>query len=730
MTATDAGPAWASSAGPQVATGETGTVTVLEGATFCISDSAGDVQRDRSHGLFVADTRILSRWELAVDGQPVEILSALEDPAEPYRATFVGRTRPRGWHADSTLLVLRTRYVGDGQREDIVVRNLGAEPAGISLTVTADADFADLFAVKEGRARPGRSVTIDTGPDSMSFTDPGSGRGDARRTVITATEGALTTPGTFTFRVVVPSRSEWSTCLAVEAWVDKSRIPPRHRCGEPVEASHPAQRMEAWRRSNPRITVSDQVLTATMEASSRDLGALRIEDAEHQGCPIIAAGAPWFMALFGRDSLLTGWMSLALDPQLALCTLRTLARLQGKKVDLLTEEQPGRILHEVRLGREAALALGGGNVYYGTADATPLFVMLLGELDRWGGLPESDRAELIAAADRALAWIDEYGDADDDGFVEYRRHTDRGLVNQGWKDSFDGINHADGHLAAPPIALCEVQAYVYAAFHARAGLADGDGDTTTAAHWRRRAAELKATFNNWFHMPERDAFAIALDGAKNQVDSITSNMGHCLWCGIVDDEKAAGVAAHLAGPGLDSGFGVRTLATDMGAYNPMSYHNGSVWPHDTAIVIAGLARYGFMKEAQQLSLGLLDAAGHFGGRLPELFCGFDRSEFSPPIPYPTSCSPQAWAAAAPRLMLRSLLRLEPDLPHGRLALDPALPDRLLPMRLTNLPLAGARVDIAVSSDGVQVEGLPAGVRLVGSDGRARPTGADPARAGG
>jgi glycogen debranching enzyme len=400
---------------------------------------------------------------------------------------------------------------------------------------------------------------------------------------------------------------------------------------------------------------------------------------------------------------------------LALNTLRTLARLQGTRVDPLTEEEPGRILHEVRLGREAALTLGGGARYYGTVDATPLFVMLLAELDRWGALPDADRPSLLAAADRAMAWILEYGDFDQDGFVEYRRHTDRGLINQGWKDSFDGINHADGHLATPPIALCEVQGYVYAAFQARAFLAEGDGDTVSAQQWRSRAARLKAAFNLAFWMPEQQAFALALDGAKHQVDSVTSNMGHCLWTGIVDDEKATAVAAHLVDPQLNSGFGVRTLATDMNAYNPMSYHNGSVWPHDTAIAIAGLADYGFVQEAQQIALGLIDASEYFGGRLPELFCGFSRAEFPHPVPYPTSCSPQAWAAASSRMVLRSLLRFHPDIPHGQVHLCPMLPDRFLPIRLQNVPLAGTRMEFSVAEDGgVDVGNLPAGVRLVRS----------------
>jgi glycogen debranching enzyme len=719
--------AWASGTGPPV-TGDDGDVTLLEGSTFCISAMSGDVDRDRPQGLFVADTRMLSCWRLAIDGVPVQNLSTIEEPTEPYRATFVGRTPPRQWLADSTMLVLRDRLVGDGMREDVTLRNLGAEPVGVTLSLAVDTDFADLFAVKEGRVQPPHGRAVDIGTASMALTLAGS---DYTRGVqITAATGdPIVTPGRFTFRIVVPQRSQWSTCFAVEASIGGDRIQLRHRCGEPVDTSGPAQRLQAWRLSNPRIMTGDSTFDRSLEVGTRDLGSLQIEDPKQPGRPILAAGAPWFMALFGRDSLLTAWMALGLDPRLAVNTLRTLARLQGTRVDPLTEEEPGRILHEVRLGTEAALALGGGTTYYGTVDATPLFVMLLAELDRWGALLDDDRPALLAAADRAMAWILEYGDADGDGFVEYRRHTDRGLVNQGWKDSFDGVNHADGHLAAPPIALCEVQGYVYAAFQARAFLADGDGDTVRAHQWRSRAARLKAAFNLAFWMPKQQAFAMALDGAKRQVDAIASNMGHCLWTGIVDDDKAAAVAAHLAGPSLNSGFGVRTLATDMNAFNPMSYHNGSVWPHDTAIAIAGLANYGFVEETQQLALGLLDASESFGGRLPELFCGFSRAEFARPVPYPTSCSPQAWAAASSRLVLRSLLRFNPDIPHGQVQLCPMVPARLLPVRLENVPLAGARMSIAVDADGgVDVSDLPAGVQLVTAQPGQSPGGTPPHQA--
>ncbi len=703
--------AWASGTGPPV-TGDDGDLTLLEGSTFCISANSGDVHRERPHGLFVADTRMLSCWRLTIDGAPVQNLSTIEEPTEPYRATFVGRTPPRQWLADSTMLVLRDRLVGDGMREDVTLRNLGAEAVAVTLCLTADADFADLFAVKEGRVRPPQGVVVDIGSAAMTLTLPG--HDDSRSVHITAATGdPIVTPGGFTFRVVVSPRSQWSTCLAVEASTAGRRLPLRHRCDQPVDTSSPAQRLQAWRLSNPRVVTGDSVFDRSLEAGTRDLGSLQIEDPDQPGRPILAAGAPWFMALFGRDSLLTAWMALGLDPRLAANTLGTLARLQGDRVDPVTEEEPGRILHEVRLGTEAALALGGGTTYYGTVDATPLFVMLLAELDRWGALPQADRPALVAAADRAMAWILEYGDADGDGFVEYRRYTDRGLLNQGWKDSFDGVNHADGRLATPPIALCEVQGYVYAAFQARAFLAEGDGDTVAARQWRSRAGQLKVAFNHAFWMPEQQAFAMALDGAKRHVDVIASNMGHCLWTGIVDDDKAGAVAAHLVGPKLNSGFGIRTLATDMTAYNPMSYHNGSVWPHDTAIAVAGLANYGFEAEAQRIASDLLDASGYFGDRLPELFCGFARSDFPRPVPYPTSCSPQAWAAASSRLVLRSLLRFNPDLPHGEVQLCPMVPKRFLPLRLENVPLAGSRMSITVQLDGgVDVSGIPEGIRLI------------------
>ena len=281
----------------------------------------------------------------------------------------------------------------------------------------------------------------------------------------------------------------------------------------------------------------------------------------------------------------------------------------------------------MRFGDAPSLSLGGGSIYYGTADATPLFVMLLGELRRWG-LAREVIDELLPNAERALEWIDNYGDLDGDGYVEYQRMTDRGLANQGWKDSHDGIRYADGRVAHAPIALCEVQAYVYSAYLARAHFAREAGDEATFERFRAKATRLKEDFNRDFWLEDRGWFAVGLDGDKRPIDSLTSNMGHCLWTGIVDEDKAHVVAAKLMSSELFTGWGIRTLGASMGGYNPMSYHCGSVWPHDTAIVAAGLARYGFMEPALRLVYSLLDAAACLGGRLPELFCGLDRSEFS------------------------------------------------------------------------------------------------------
>jgi glycogen debranching enzyme len=451
-----------------------------------------------------------------------------------------------------------------------------------------------------------------------------------------------------------------------------------------------------------------------LRQAESDLGALLMHDETGRGRPFVAAGAPWFMTLFGRDSLLTAWMALPLNVGLAVGTLQHLAAAQGRRVDPITEEEPGRIMHEIRRGPASDDTLGG-NRYYGSVDATPLFVMLLAECWRWGAAETAVRA-LLPAADAALAWAERYGDRDGDGFVEYQRATDRGLINQGWKDSFNGVNDASGRAAEPPIALCEVQGYLYAALMSRAEIAETLGDAAQAARLRERAKELRVKFLDAFWLPKQGWYAIALDRYKCPVDALTSNIAHCLWTGIASDEHAAAIVERLSGPEMDSGFGLRTLATTMGAYNPMSYHNGSVWPHDTAIAVAGMLRYrhvpGAVALAEHLASGLLDAAETFGGRLPELFCGFPRSQFHFPVPYPTSCSPQAWASAAPLLLLRSFLGLDPHVPQRKLSVSAHLPTAWGRIALTDLRLGGLTVHLEAEGELVKTHGLSDDWQLV------------------
>ncbi|MCW2508411.1 MAG: sle [Modestobacter sp.] len=688
---------------PAVAAGQ--PVTLVEGSTFAVSGRSGEMNAEGPEGLFFRDVRVLSTWRLRLDDRPVQVLTVLSP--EPFQSTFLSRVPPRS--SSTELLVERRRYVGEGMREDLRVRNLGVQTVATRLRLEVDSDFADLFAVKEGRVGEQRaevSTSLDGDTMVLAFRS-----GTHELGVRISAAGAQARLGELAFDLLLPPHSDWETAVMVVPIVDGVEVEPTFPVGRPLEDSRPAQRLHRWRARSPGVETGNVELRRTLRQSLEDLGALRLFDPDDPDTVAIAAGAPWFMALFGRDSLLSSYMALPLDPSLALGTMRTLARMQGTKVDPLTEEHPGRILHETRLGADFPLAHGGGNVYYGTVDATPLFVVLLGELQRWS--IASDQVEaLLPNADRALAWIEQYGDRDGDGFVEYERSTEVGLANQGWKDSWDGINSADGTLAEPPIALCEVQGYVYSAYVARSHFAYGAGDDAATDYWADKADAIKAAFNEQFWLPDRGWFAVALDGAKQPVDSLTSNIGHCLWSGIVDDDKAVQVAEHLMSPEMFTGWGVRTLASSMGRYNPMSYHNGSVWPHDSVLVATGLMRYGFVKEAQRIGTGLLNAATEFGGRLPELFCGFDRSEYRTPVPYPTSCSPQAWAAATPIQTMRMLLRLEPRMPRDEVWFDPAWPARYGPLRIHDLPLGARRVALVVDGDEAELEGLPDGVQVM------------------
>ena len=695
--------------------GSDGIVTLVEGSSFCISSRGGEIDPAHPQGLFFRDTRFISELKLTLNETAPEPLAATT--TDPFSAVFVLRGHPSRGRADSHLVVYRRRYIGRGMREDIEIENFGEEAAYCSVEIVVDADFADLFEVKEGRVhKQGKLGLHNDGASRITFTYE---RSTFTRAAHVDFTGEPRIAGSHVhYEVIVPPRGSWTACMQVTPVIGDMEITPRYLCGQPVEHSAPSERLEEWKRRLPLVSTDDERFGALLDRSSQDVAGLRIFDPEFPDRAVVAAGAPWFMTLFGRDSLITSWMTMLVDPDLALGTLQTLARFQGTEIDARSEEEPGRILHEMRFGETASLALGGGRIYYGTADATPLFVMLVGELSRWG----NRRAEvdaLLPAADRALEWITDHGDKDGDGYVEYQRTTDRGLQNQGWKDSWDSMRFANGKLANTPIALCEVQGYVYAALIARAHCATEADDHALATSLLARADELKRRFNQdfWVDSPSGGYIALGLDRDKKPIDGIGSNMGHCLWTGIVDEEKAPYVARTLLSEPMFSGWGIRTLSKETDGYNPVSYHCGGVWPHDNAICAAGLMRYGFVDESHRVMRGLVDASPWFGDLLPELFSGMDRSALGFPVSYPTSCSPQAWAAASPLLFLRTLLRFEPDIRNSILHLAPAVPDWIGTLRLDNIPLMGGKLAVEVQGEVVRALQVPEGLSIV-SDPRA------------
>jgi glycogen debranching enzyme len=696
-------------------------VTLVDGASFCISGPAGDIAVG-AEGLIVAGHRLLSRCVMTVNGRPLMPVDHHVD--DPSAGTFVCRAHASG--ADDRAvdgsdadgpIVIRRRFLGEGMRDDVEIRNPSEEATYVEVAIEVAADLATARELRDGR--------VDAEAVGQTLEGPGDDGGGASRRVelvlargqgavrmgcrIGATECVTVAPGRLAWEAIVPAGGSRSLGLVVTPIVAGAELAPRYPLGAPVERSESGWRLDRWQRGVPEVTSDHHGLLATLRRSAHDLGSLRVLDPDFPERAVVAAGAPWFLALHGRDTIFAAYMSLILDPELALGTVETLARFQGADVDERTEEQPGRIVHRLGFG-SMGFGQGPDAVSYGSVDATPLFVMLLGELRRWGLAPEVvDR--LLPHADRALDWISSFGDRDGDGYVEYQRSTDRGERHQTWKDSTDPIRYPDGRPARGPLALAEVQGYVYAAFRARSHFAAEAGDAAGAARWRAVAAELQGGFNHDFWIDDAGWVALALDGDKRQVGSLASNIGHCLWTGILYEDKAAIVAKQLVSDDLFSGWGLRTLAASMGGYHPVGPHTGAVWPHDNAACVAGLVRYGFVDEAHRLLMAQLEAAEADGGRLGVL-CGFDRNDLRAPVRYPDPCTTRAWSAAAPLSFLRSLLRLDPWIPQGKLWLDPVLPAAIRRLRVERIPLLGGRVTVTVEGDTVEVDDLPPGVELI------------------
>ncbi|MEU8315342.1 MULTISPECIES: glycogen debranching N-terminal domain-containing protein [unclassified Micromonospora] len=667
------------------------TVRILDGNTFVVSQDTGDIEATPSEptGLFSLDTRYLSKWVLTVNGERLNALSY--DDLQYYEARFFLVPGVATHYIDAKLSVIRERAVGGSFRETLTILNHDEKAVDLEIRMDAGADFADLFQVKDEILNKKGEHYAEADPDRLRL---GYRRGNFRReTFVSANRPARYDQRGFAWSIRLEPNEQWDAVIDVQTFA----IGPGGRDLRMGLRAHGTERLalqhdlEEWISRAPKLNSEHEELAATYRRSLVDLAALRFSPLSLGGQTLPAAGLPWFMTMFGRDSILTCLQVLPFAPEMSKTTLRILGALQGTRFDDFRDEDPGRILHEMRYGETAAFEEQPHSPYYGSVDATPLFVVLLDEYERWSG----DGAlvkELERECRAALKWIDDYADLLGNGYIWYeRRNTDTGLENQCWKDSWDSISYADGTLPPFPRATCEVQGYAYDAKTRAARLARLFWDDPAYAdQLEREAAELKRRFNDDWWVADQGFYALALDPDGRQCDVLSSNIGHLLWSGIVDEERAPRIAEHLLSPRLWSGWGVRTLAEGEVRYNPIGYHNGTIWPFDNSFTAWGLRRYGFAEEAATVANGILDAATYFDGRLPEAFGGYQRELTKFPVEYPTACSPQAWSTGAPLLLLRTMLGLEPH--EGHLVVDPRLPVGMGRIEVLDIPGRWGRVD--------------------------------------
>jgi glycogen debranching enzyme len=680
-------------------------LTILEGSTFCVSDERGDIA-EPVMGLFANDTRFLSRWVLTINGARPLMLSS--DKVEYFSAAFYLRNPVAGDLGPDELSIGRDRFVGDGMQEHIVVQNHAPRPVEFELALEIGADFADIFSVKAYDFALGDPEHAPPLPELVTpkYEPPHNqlilADHSTSLTQVILSEHGEVEEGTVRYRLALGPRESWRLRVDVILAADGGRTTPsqaERTFGD--ELVRVRESLSAWHLQVPQLRATWEQLGHCFAQSVADIASLRMQEELPGQLP--AAGMPWFMTVFGRDTIITCLQTLLFGPELAENALRALADLQATEDDPEIDAEPGKIVHEVRHGKGAEAWFPR---YYGTVDATPLYLVLLSEVWRW-----TDDATLVQElrepATRALAWIDQHGDLDGDGFVEYERRAARGLRNQSWKDSENSQLFHDGRMAEAPIAPCEVQGYVYDAKVRVAELARVVwGDRELAERLEAEARDLRARFDEAYWCDERGGFyALALDGRKHKVDARTSNIGHLLWSGIVPDEKIDAIVDQLMGEELWSGWGVRTMASDDVGYNPLAYHNGTVWPHDNSLIAWGLSNCGKWAETHRILRRMLYAAGHFRWQLPEVFAGFSRAATPFPIAYPTAARPQAWAAGTPVLLLQLLLGLSPDRERRTLesTAPSALPSWTGSLRLTGVRAIGKIWNVQLEEGAVSIE---------------------------
>ena len=680
-------------------------LVVHHGQTVMVAEPDGQFRDPSTRGLLFRDTRLISYWQLFANGERWELMNG---GAFTHFAAKVFLTNPAipsvdGEIAARSLSLVLGRWVSGGMHEDLDITNHAMVPVRFNLELAIRSDFADIFEVKSGRlVRRGR-ITTAWSHTAQTLRTSYVNQDFQRGIVVTvhADSAAVNANGRLSFDVALAPGASWHACLLTDILDDGTRIAAPDSCIDQAMDSAPKASLRAWRARATKLATTTEIVQTQFAQAIDDVAALRLPVAQDGGTYMLpAAGLPWFLVPFGRDSLVVSLQCLPVTDEFARGALAVLGARQSRIYDPARDAEPGKILHEMRTGEMATLHEVPFGLYYGSVDSTPLFVILAGRYAQATGDLDTLRS-LWPAIDRALGWIDGPGDRDHDGFVEYFKATPRGLSNQGWKDSYDSVFHADGRLAEGPIALAEVQGYVYAAKKLASWCANQLGFTERARQLHTEADQLAERFEDAYWCEEIGTYALALDGDKRPCRVATSNAGQVLFSEIARSDRAERIGRRLMEPNFFSGWGVRTVAVDEARYNPMSYHNGSVWPHDNAMIATGLARYGDSRAATRIFQGMFDAATYMDlRRLPELFCGFPRFRGRGPTLYPVACAPQSWSSGAFFALLQASLGIEQD-PFANVIRfrNPKLPAFLDSVVLRGLKAGTGSVDLSVRRQG-------------------------------
>ncbi|HEY3948758.1 glycogen debranching N-terminal domain-containing protein [Phenylobacterium sp.] len=670
-----------------------------QGSSFAVTDQDGQINWPTDKGVYYSDTRLISSWRIYADGEPWDLLNSGNIAFFAARIFLANRKlmTESGEVAAGALGLTVGRSLEGGMHEDLDLVNHSQSTAQFNLEIAIRSDFADLFEVKSSAiVRRGHVNTTWSKARETLITSYANQDFHRRLTVQVrnADSPVVYANGRLSFDVKLAPGATWHACLLYAFSNGKTKKAAPRECIADCLHAKSAKRLDDWETKGLSLNTSNQEFYRFYHQSREDMGALRLplEGTDHLEF-VPAAGIPWFVGLFGRDSLIVSLQNAMIYPDFPRGSLEVLGRLQAKTRDDYRDAEPGKIMHELRIGELAHFKMIPHTPYYGTADATPLYLIVLH--NAWRSTGDAGLLDRhMATAERCLEWIDKYGDRDGDGFQEYQTRSPAGYENQGWKDSGEALVYPDGALVKGPKALCELQGYVYDAWRRMAEIYDALGKPQRATGLRTKAANLFARFNEAFWDEESGFYAFCLDGDKKPVLSVASNPGHCLWSGIVPRERAARVVKRLMADDMWSGWGIRTLSAKHPAFNPHSYQNGSVWPHDNGLIALGFRRYGFAEETARIARDISRAASYFEQhRMPELYAGLQREPTNFPVQYLGANVPQAWAAGSCFWLLQAILGFQPDAPAGKLYLDPALPEWMADVDLKNLQVGRRSFDI-------------------------------------